>query len=260
MAHGKTDCRALGTISQDTGGVPQRAGGANVLGSSRLHSAFIPRPYHIGMRVFTSLAFALFAATGFAQGVFINGVPNRAPSQAQVQAFARASANQAAIVSLARTETVRVLSLASVQKELSITRGQYMALDKAAATLNGKISTEDEAASAVSMLLTEEQNVRLQELLIQDMGYGALALSGVREKLSLTADQSSRITEAVTTLTTAKTAILTGTNDASTAGKALGELARTVNTTLSKVLTGEQDKAFRALAGKSLGSKSQTPS
>ena len=138
--------------------------------------------------------------------------------------------------------------------DLALTLSEATALGQIARALRGTSVTEDTALAAVSKALTTEQAARLKELLVQDLGYNSLALASVRGQLSLTDDQATQIVSLVSTLEAAKTAIATST-DASAATKARATLMSKTSSELAELLTEDQDKKLRSLAGRALGAQ-----
>ena len=77
-------------------------------------------------------------------------------------------------------ETIRILGLSNVQKDLGLTSAELEGL----AGVARNVATEDAAVAAASRILTTAQTNRLLELLGQDMGYGALQIAAVRTPLA----------------------------------------------------------------------------
>ena len=201
------------------------------------------------MRIIASFTLVSTAACAWCQmgplpgGMGQGGPPMRSGGMGQGQVQGRGnSQSQGARMSV--TETIRLLSLKAVQNDLQIDAQQYSALSTVARTAQGTTLTEDQALSAVGKVLTVAQTTRLTELLVQDMGYGSLALSSVRAKVDLKADQATAIT--------ALTSTLDDTKKAGVSSQALASMRTKTNAALAKLLTAEQDAKLRALAGKSL--------
>jgi len=152
------------------------------------------------------------------------------------------------------SETIQLLSRFDVQKDLAITAEEYSQLSTIASRLSGQLVSEDSVRTSVAAVLTAAQAKRLTELLVQSMGYGSLALADVREKLNLTDTQQSRISDTITQYDNAKRLLRSSAASTQAATQALSSLKLQANELLAKVLTADQDKALRALAGKALGS------
>lgn len=150
------------------------------------------------------------------------------------------------------TATIQLLARTDVQKELALTSAQYNQLSQIAQALSKQSATEETARNAVAKVLSTAQTTRLTELLIQYLGYGSLTFADVRAKLTLTSEQQARIADILTQAAQSKKTIKSTAANADLASRATANLDRQANELLSKVLTSEQDKALRALAGKSL--------
>lgn len=144
-------------------------------------------------------------------------------------------------------ETMRLLGLRSVETEIGMTQAQWNALNSIASKLIASGATEQQSLDAVSGSLSEAQVNRLKELLVQDLGYGSLALKDVQDALMLSSDQLSQIVSLISSYDTVRKALLTSTSDVS---KAITQLRTTTNSSLAKVLTAEQDAKLKSLAGK----------
>ncbi len=153
------------------------------------------------------------------------------------------------------TEAIHLLSLTAVQTDLAMTADQWSALNSLASQLQAGSASEDQSLAAVGGVLTETQTKRLKELIVQDMGYGSLALTSIREELDLSADQTSQITTLTATFDSVKKALATATN-AALSQTALTQLRKETNAGLAKILTSSQDTKLRSLAGKMLNSGS----
>ncbi len=201
------------------------------------------------MKVFASVFLLTATALSFAQmGPPPGGPPMGAPPQggrSQSQSQSQSARQQPAPQTQTQTETVRLLSLSSVQNDLGLNLTEWTALNRVVRTLKGSSVTEDQALAAVSQVLTTAQVNRLKELLVQDLGYGSLALSDVRSRLSLTTDQAAQIDSILSLVATAKKSAAPGSVKA---------LQAQANAQLAKVLTADQDTKLRGLAGKALGS------
>ena len=202
------------------------------------------------MKLATALALAVLSPIVLAQG----GPPPRQSGMGGPPQGTSSRPNGPSVAVSMETETIRLLGMRSVQSDLALTSEEFNALGTIARTLRGATATEDTALAAVSKALTADQLARLKELLVQDLGYNALALADVRAKLSLSDEQVERITSLVSTTEIAKSALAAST-DAASATRAKATLAAKTSAELAKVLTEDQDKKLRALAGKALGSK-----
>ena len=210
------------------------------------------------MKAFTILIAASIVAISAAQyppyqprgSTGSTGPTNSGPSQQSQQQSAQHGTNSAASSPAATvpTEVIRVLSSSTVQQELDITSEELSELDRAARSLQASTTSEDEAFTAVSKSLTSAQIAQLEKLMVQDLGYGALALSYVRSKLSLTDAQTTQITTLTSIQEAAKRAILMQSSNASAAVKSISGIADITNAALAKVLTAAQDSAMRKLA------------
>lgn len=200
------------------------------------------------MKISLVLAFAALSPIVLAQA----GPPPR--TGGQMGGAGRPSGGPPAASKSTETETIRLLRLSSVQSDLGLTSDEATQLGVAARSLQGTTATEDTALATVAKVLTSDQVNRLKELLVQDLGYNSLAIADVRAQLSLTADQTTQITSLVSTLETAKAALASST-DASAANKATSTLMAKTSSDLAKVLTQDQDKKLRSLAGRALGAK-----
>lgn len=147
------------------------------------------------------------------------------------------------------TETIRLLAMKSVQTELAITATELTALGTIAQGLQSASTTEESALTAVAKVLTAAQVTRLKELLVQDMGYGSLAIASIREDLKLSTEQTTRITTIVASLASSKAALQGTTTDRSTVQR----LTAAASAQMGKVLTADQDAELRARAGKAVG-------
>lgn len=174
------------------------------------------------------------------------GGPGGPPPSTANRASGGASARTGS--TFAGTETIWLLTLATVQKDLGLTRDEYDALGTTAKSLKTG-ATEDTALAAVAKVLTADQTTRLKELLVQDLGYNALALADVRAALSLTADQQTAITALVSSLQTSTQAVVATPDAAATRAR----LRSQTSANLAKLLTAEQDAKLRNLAGRALG-------
>lgn len=196
------------------------------------------------MKVFASFVLVSAAVVSFAQiGPPPGGPPTGVPPQGGRSQSQSQSPRQPAAQT--QTETVRLLSLSSVQNDLGLNLTEWTALNKVVRTLKGASVTEDEALAAVSQVLTTAQVNRLKELLVQDLGYGSLALSDVRSRLALTTEQAAQVDSILSLLAAAKKGAAPG---------AVKGLQAQANAQLAKVLTADQDAKLRGLAGKALGS------
>jgi hypothetical protein len=146
------------------------------------------------------------------------------------------------------TEVIRVLSTTSAQKELSLTSDELASLGEISRNILAVNTSEGDAFAAVSKALTTTQIAKLQQLMVEDLGYGALALSAVRSKLTLTEAQSSQVSTLVDIQEAAKRAILSQSSNADSAVKAVSQLASLTNSALAKILTSTQDSALHKLA------------
>lgn len=151
------------------------------------------------------------------------------------------------VSSVEMPETIRLLSLRSVETELGMTQAQWNTLNNIAGKLISSGASEQQSLDAVSPTLSEAQLTRLKELLVQDLGYGSLALNDVRDSLALSSDQLTQIVSLISSYDTVRKALLTSTSDVS---KALTQLRTTTNNSLAKVLTAEQDTKIKSLTGK----------
>lgn len=195
-----------------------------------------------------TLAFAALAPTVFAQ----QGPPPGGPPRQGGNGMNR-SVPQTRVATTPTSETVRLVSLSAVQNDLGLTLNQWTGINAAVRSLRGASTTEDQALATVSKALTAAQSARLKELLVQDLGYGSLALTDVRAQLTLTAEQAKSMTFVLSTFDTAKKALASASPEA--AQKALADLQSQTNASLAKLLTSEQDAKLRSLAGRALGGK-----
>lgn len=135
-----------------------------------------------------------------------------------------------------------------------MTSDEYSILPRLAPTLPAATTSEDQAFGSVSRVLTSTQTSRLEELLVQDLGYGAVALSDVRMKLGLSTDQTMQITGLLSTLESAKKAIIGLNTDANRTKSAVSQVAASANQSIEAALTADQRSKLQSLAGKNLGS------
>lgn len=147
--------------------------------------------------------------------------------------------------------TITLLSRTDVQRDLEITVDQYNQLSQIARSVANQPVSEDSVRASVARVLSTNQATRLTELTIQYLGYGALALTDVRAKLKLTTDQEARVSEILASLAQSKRTVQAAANP-SAAQKAISELQSQSNAQLAKVLSSDQDKALRAMAGRFL--------
>lgn len=141
-------------------------------------------------------------------------------------------------------ETIRILGLSNVQKDLGLTSAELKGL----AGVARNVATEDAAVAAASRILTTAQTNRLLELLVQDMGYGALQIAAVRTPLGLSAEQTQATEAILSDLATTKRSF-------ATANLSTARAESQTNAALAKLLTAEQDVKLRSLAGRALGSR-----
>ena len=201
------------------------------------------------MKLFTALALAALSPIVLAQ----NGPPPQRGGMARqsntVSAPSTKMATNRAVSQ--ESETIRILRLKAVQVDLGLSQTELQELSSIALSLSRTSATEEIAYTAVSQALTAAQATRLQQLLVQDLGYNALALSDVREQLFLQDSQSAQIASLVSTLEAAKSALASSLDVASAASAKTSLLAK-AGAKLAKVLTADQDKKLRSLAGRSL--------
>jgi len=193
------------------------------------------------MKGFASVVLLAVTVVSFAQmGLPPGGQGGPPPQGGRGQGQAQVARQP---VGESQTETVRLLSLSAVQNDLGLNLTEWTALNRVVRTLKGASVTEDQALAAVGKVLTMDQVNRLKELLVQSLGYGSLALSDVRSRLSLTTDQAAQVESILGLLAAAKKGAAPG---------AVKGLQARANEQLAKVLTAEQDAKLRALAGKAL--------
>ena len=153
--------------------------------------------------------------------------------------------------SVTPTETVRVLE--TQQDELALTEDEDASLNQLAPNLLAATTSEDKAFGEVSKVLTPKQAARLEELIVQDLGYGSITLADVRSKLAFTKEQTAQVTPLLAEFEAAKSAILQLKTDATAARAAVSQVAQVMNGSLQAILTPEQTTKLHDLAGKQAG-------
>jgi hypothetical protein len=173
------------------------------------------------------------------------------PGQAPAQSGSNLSANSSSTVP---TETIRLLGMTSVEQKLGMTADEYTELTHLSRSMSAATTSEEQAYSAVSKFLTTSQISLLQTLLVEDLGYGALALSTVRSQLNLSSSQSGQILAILDTLEAAKRTILSMESQARTAVAAVSKIATKANISLAMILTSTQDAQLRLLSTRAVAS------
>jgi len=203
----------------------------------------------------TAILFALTASTlALAQGPPPRGGAGQRPPPQTNQTSNRPGPpqNRTSTSTAATSATITLLSRTDVQRDLAITADQYSQLSQIARSVSGQTASEDSIRASVARALSSDQINRLTELTIQYLGYGALSLSDVRANLKLSTDQEARISEILSSLAQSKQTLQAAASNPSAAQKALAELQSQANGQLAKVLSADQDKLLRAMAGRSL--------
>jgi hypothetical protein len=201
----------------------------------------------------TVYGLVLFSLAGsvFAQAPW-QRFPEQGPQQQNPQNSRTNQATAAPSASTITTETIRLLGLKSVQEDITMTENEYTDLSQLANTLPAASTTEDQAYTAVSKVLTKTQSDRLEQLLIQDLGFGSLEISDVRTKLNLSSDQTTQINALVASLQTAKQAILGMNSSAVASVQAISKVANSTDLSLEVALTADQRTKLKGMVGKTL--------